>query len=152
MNLFSSYWIYGIRTPKYSFDVFNGQLLCGLHHYSHGLFHLASLDLFISNCINHDNSSFGSKKVSFKKLLIMQEKLFFLFRLVPESISWLCSRNKIAEANAIVRKVCRINGFEFDDIQTEISPPSKEEERTSLIQLFSSKKLCLHTLSIITFW
>lgn len=71
-------------------------------------------------------------------------------RLIPESPRWLSARGRVKEAEEILRKMARQNGYEYPEGAIEVmQTEGKEDEKTQtyhLWHLFSTKYLIRITL------
>ena len=71
-------------------------------------------------------------------------------RFIPESPRWLSARGRVAEAEVILRRMARVNGYEYPEGSIEgMQTKGREEEKTKtyhLWHLFSTRYLIRITL------
>ncbi|XP_038078934.1 organic cation transporter protein-like [Patiria miniata] len=77
---------------------------------------------------------------------------FLLIRVVPESARWLITQGKLKEAEAIIRKIAKVNKAKLPDQLFNVNDHIQEQGRTSFIDLFRMPNLRKRTFNIMFNW
>ncbi|XP_022109164.1 organic cation transporter protein-like [Acanthaster planci] len=77
---------------------------------------------------------------------------FLLIRVVPESARWLITQGKVKEAEAIIRKIAKVNKAKLPEQLFSADDHIQEQGRTSFVDLFRKPILRKRTLNIMFNW
>ena len=76
-------------------------------------------------------------------------------RFVPESFRWLVTKGRYDDAEAVIDRVAKLNGYEKPDLTTIIKQAKLEEEQKqhyTVIELFKTKESTIKTLALLFMW
>lgn len=82
------------------------------------------------------------------------------YRLIPESVRWLLSKNRVDEAKAVIQKCAKVNGVDITDVRLDELLKMGEENKkkydpkmtASVIDLFKHSNLRKRSLIIFFDW
>ena len=104
--------------------------------------------------------SWGKKRYSFRKFIVCVKNMMpsgtFLFRFIPETLPWLYQHGKLGKVRAEVTRITRINGRKnvgkLNFIAQKNTVECIEAKRASFLQLFSSVKMAIRTVTLALIW
>ncbi len=79
-------------------------------------------------------------------------KIIFIYRFIPESARWLISRNRIEEAEQIIRKAAEVNKADLPPKLLDASTLTDNQPESRVWEMFTSPVLLFRSLIIFFNW